>query len=238
MDSLHEARVAAAHATYEYLFAADHVLIWSQLDAFRQSVAKLEGSLNILRALEQIQAGASSGIAVDADRLRKSLRNRLIIVANACVAFGRAQNDSDLITQARALDATTELAEIGDILIDDYAQMLYQHALDARDAAPIIAARYGFRKDASDPLLAPLLAVILAYNAIVPNPRNCIVRRAGIASGIGSEMERLQANLEDELDNLITEFERDRIDFVRGYHQTRKISSLSGRAKEHSACPG
>ncbi len=224
IDSRQQNQIDAAQNACDYLLASEHVPTWKSLKVFRESVAKLEGSLNILHVLAQIQAGKTSGCTLDKDRLRGSLRKRLITVANACISLGRAQNDSDLVAQARALDSKTEIEEIGDILIDDYAQMLYQHAVDARDAAPIVAARYGFRKDASDPILAPLLAAILAYGAIVPSPRNCIICRAGVSAGIESEIQRLQAILKDELDDLIVEFEREHTDFVRDYHKTRKIS--------------
>lgn len=235
MNSRQKDEIDAAQTTCDYLLGSDQVPIWSSLEAFSESVAKLEGSLNILHTLIQVRAGRTSGTNLDKDRLRRSLRKRLITVADACISFGRAQNDSDLVAQARALDSKTEIEEIGDILVDDYAQMLYQHALDARDAAPMIAARYGFRKDAGDPLLAPLLAAILAYGAIVPSPRSCIIRRAGTSAGIESELRRLQAILKDKLDNHVMELERGHSDFVRDYYASRKSIDPGSHPAEQTA---
>ncbi|HMJ06556.1 MAG TPA: hypothetical protein VK474_09905 [Chthoniobacterales bacterium] len=218
----------AAQATYDYLLQPENVLIWTPLEAFGEAVVKVEGSLGILHTLIQIQAGKTEGITLDKKRLKESLQRRLLAVAKAAISFGKAQNNSDLVAQAEALNSQDELDRISTSLLDDHAQMLYERILEARDAAPAIAGKYGLKTGLEDKLLDPLLSAILAYGAVVQSPRSAIIRRAGARAGIEAELRRLQSIFKDDLDNLIVQFEDDHAGFVRDYFNSRKIIDRGG----------
>jgi hypothetical protein len=230
----------SAEVTYDYLQMADNVIIWTPLDAFAEGVTAVQGSINILHSLIQIQAGKTEGITADKDRLRQSITTRLIRAAKAAISFGNATDNGDLVAQANALNSKSEIDHIKGGLLADTAQAFYAKALAARTADLATAAKYGFITGGGEKLLAPLLAAITAYAPMAHGPQGAINARANATASIASELHRLMGELKD-LDDLAPQFEEDQPDFVAGYHQARQIidrGSGGGGATPPAGGPG
>lgn len=217
----------AAEVAYEYLTDSANAPIWTSLEAFAEGVAAVDGSLNILHTLIQIQGGKTEGITANKQRLRQSISTRLVRLAKACIPFGKATGNDDLVAQANALNSASEIEEIKDGLLADRAQDLYNRALAARDADAATAAKYGFKTGADDKLLAPLLAAVTAYSPVAHGPQAAINARADATAAIDTELRRLRATFQD-LDNLSAQFEDEHADFVTGYQTARKTIHRGG----------
>jgi hypothetical protein len=212
----------SAEVTYTYLETPDNPAIWTELDAFAEGVTAVQGSINILHSLIQIQAGKTEGITADKERLRQSIATRLVRAAKAAISFGNATDNGDLVAQANALNSKSEIEAIKGGLLADTATAFYNKALAARDADAVTAAKYGFKTGPTDKLLAPLLAAITAYAPMSHGPQGAIDVRANATASIDTELHRLMSELKD-LDNLVPQFEEEHPDFVAGYHQARQI---------------
>lgn len=212
----------AAEVTYDYVQLPENVTIWTPLEAFGEGVTGVQGSINILHSLIQIQAGKTEGITADKDRLRQSVTTRLVRAAKVAISFGNAIDNGDLVAQANALNSKSEIKGIKDGLLADTATAFYNKALAARDANAVIAAKHGFKTGIDDQLLAPLLAAITAYAPHAHGPQGAIGARANATASIASELHRLMGHLKD-LDNLVAQFEEEHPDFVAGYHRARQI---------------
>jgi hypothetical protein len=202
--------------------------VWSGLAAFVRGQASLAGSINILNALAQSQGAALTGIALDKERLKLSLINRVLIVAGAAGSFAFESGNNTLAAKFDAKEGA--LKNMRDSLLDDAAQALHDEAAALVTANAAKMAEYNL----TPAMLTDLQSAITAYSGTLGAPRAAVASRSAVTAAIAAEIERADANLANILDRLIVQFEADNQAFSTAYATARKIVDAGG---SHDAKP-
>lgn len=228
----------ASEITYDLLEEDAYKSIWQTLEAFSDGVTKIEGSLNILHTLQQLQSGKTTGITADKKRLDQSMMKRTVIVANALHTYGTLKPDAGIVANSNL--SIHKLEAIPDSEKDDRCQALYDLAIQVCTDDPAGAAKVGLHlgPDPADKFLGPLAASITAFTAAVHSPAKAIDKRADATEAIDAELHRMQGVYHDELDALIVQFEEDHPEFVAAYRRARAQDTAHTDAAKKTASGG
>ncbi len=218
-------------ATCLILTTPHNAAITAGVPAFTRGLAALQGSLNVLSALGQAQGSPLTGIAMDKERLQRSLVNRTLIVAGAA---GACAFEATNHTQAQQFKVSeTGLLRLRNTILDDTAQNIHDHAAAMLAADPAKAAEYNLTALS----LADLQSAITAYGSTLGTPRAAIATRVATTEAIIAEVTRARLNLKNVLDRLIVPFETTHPAFTAAYHAARKIVDSGNRRATAASGP-
>ncbi|MCX8497300.1 MAG: hypothetical protein ORN51_14050 [Akkermansiaceae bacterium] len=225
MNKAQIAEINMFQTTALILTAPANKPITAGLPAFVRAMTGLEGSLNLLSALAQMQDTPLTGIALDKSRLQRSLINRTLIVAGAAGAY--AFEFPNLTLGAKFDVKEGELNNTKDAMLDKVAQGIYDEAAAIIAADPVKTAEYNLKPT----LLTDLQSAITAYSSTLGTPRAAIVGRVAVTEAITAEIDRAKDNLTNVLDRLILQFQAEHPAFVSAYEAARKVIRTGTRTE-------
>ncbi|MEO5913404.1 MAG: hypothetical protein ABIS50_04170 [Luteolibacter sp.] len=205
--------------------------IYSALPAFVRGVTALEGSINVLGTLAQAQGSPLTGIALDKERLQRSLITRLLIVSGAAGAYSYEAGNHTLAAKFDFKEGA--LKNLRDSLLDEIAQGVHDQAAAIVAAHAVKAADYNL----TPAMLTDLQSAITAYGSTLGTPRAAIANRTAITAAIAAELDRATDSLKNVLDRLIVQFAADHPAFTTAYAAARKVISTGTTSKPAATVP-
>jgi hypothetical protein len=204
--------------------------VWQTSPAFADGYSDFITHLNSVQTLAQGRRLAASGGAPDKLQAQQIMCQAAVTVASAIRAYA-IKTRNDIVAGAANL-SISDLMRARDL---DCARRC-QNIHDLADTSLTYLAAYGM----TAAKLGMLQSAIADFNAITEKPRPAIAAGKTTTSRLSDEFDAADKVLNQELDNLIEQFQFINAKFVMDYQQARAMAGVaaSQRQPDDDARPG
>ena len=221
MDTKITNRVTMYKTVSSYL--DEHSSVWNTMAPLQTALTQFKAEIAGIDTTAQ-QKEAPSGATDDKAEAREALEDVLFLACEALGVVAHTSNDHDLA-------ALTDVTRTG---LDRMA------AEELSNRAASVLAQANVHKTSLVPLqvtqdnLDEFEQALQEFNAVKTGPRAAIVARATQTESLSTRVRRTNGILRNQIDRMVSLFNRSNPDFVSGYQSARVIVD---RAASHSTRP-
>ena len=197
------------------------------MQAFADGYTDFGTHLQNIQSLGQTQAQGAGGIAQDKQQLREAMCNAAVGIASAVRAYAVKVKNNQL---ASLVDfSLTDLMGGRDTASAEKCQQVH----DAANANVANLANYGV----TAAKITALQQAITAYKAIIESPRQARAAGKTATDQLSSEFDATDLALNEEMDNLVGQFQSTNAKFVSDYNNARTIIDAAASHQSQPAQP-